>query len=108
PQTLGDIAVGDPACQPFDDGGLADTRFSYQDRVVLRTSGQDLDDAANLVIPADHRVELALAGLIGQISTVLLQGIERRLGVLRCDPPAATYLHQRFPNPIDRQAVGSE
>src|SRR5690606_40950396 len=55
PQTLGDIAVGDPACQPFDDGGLADTRFSYQDRVVLRTSGQDLDDAANLVIPADHR-----------------------------------------------------
>jgi len=48
--------------RPLDDGGLADAGFADQHRVVLAATLQHLDGAADLVVAADHRVELALAG----------------------------------------------
>jgi hypothetical protein len=45
--------------RPFDDGGLAHARLADQHRVVLGAALQDLDGAADLVVAADHRVELA-------------------------------------------------
>ena len=50
---------------------------------------EDLDDAADLVVAADDRVELAGAGLGGQVAAVLLEGRVRALGVRRRDPLAA-------------------
>jgi len=45
--------------ETFDDGGLADTRFAGEDRVVLPAAREDIDDLANLEIAADDSVELA-------------------------------------------------
>ena len=61
-QRLGDVARDDAAGEPLDDGGLADARVADEDRVVLRPPRQDLHDAADLLVAADDRVELARAG----------------------------------------------
>ena len=55
--------------------GLAD-----EHGVVLGAAAEDLDDAADLLVPADDRVELARAGVGGQVAAVLL---ERLVGGLR-------------------------
>ncbi len=49
--------------EALDDRGLADAGLADQHRVVLRAAAEDLDDAADLVVAADDRVELALLGL---------------------------------------------
>ena len=58
-QTLGHVALDDAAREPFDDRGLADTGLADEHRVVLRAARQHLDDAADLFVAADDRVDLA-------------------------------------------------
>jgi hypothetical protein len=64
--------------------GLAD-----QHRVVLGPALQHLDGAADLVVAADHRVELAGAGALGQVEGVLLQRLALALGLGAVDLLAA-------------------
>ena len=61
------FAVDDALRQAFDNGGLAHTGFADQHRVVLGAALQHLDGAADLVVAADHRVELALTRAFGQV-----------------------------------------
>ena len=75
------FAIDDALGQPLDDGGLADAGCADQHRVVLGAALQHLDGAANFVIPADHRVELAEFGPLGEIDGVLLQRLAVLLGV---------------------------
>ncbi len=79
-QRRGDIAVGDALGQPFDDGGLADARFADQGRVVLGAARQDLDDALDLGLAPDDRVQLAFFGQGGQVGCQLVH--QRGLGFL--------------------------
>ncbi len=58
---LGHLARDDALRQPLGDGGLADARLADQHRVVLLAAREDLDDALDLLLAADDRVELALA-----------------------------------------------
>ena len=81
-QALGHVALDDPLGQALDDGRLAHAGLADEDRVVLGPPGQHLDDPADLLVPADDRVELALAGQLGQVPAVLLEGLEGLLGVL--------------------------
>ena len=69
-QAFGHVAVQDSDREPLGDGGLSDARLADQDRIVFRAPRQNLDGAANFLIPADHRVELALGGGIGKIASV--------------------------------------
>ena len=85
-ERVGDVAVDDPLGEPLDDGGLADAGLTDEHGVVLRAPGQHLDDAADLVVAADDRVDLALVGAGGEVDGVLLERLERRLGVRRGDP----------------------
>ena len=81
-ERLGHLAVDDPLGDALDDRGLADAGLADQHRVVLRAPGEDLDRLLDLVGPADHRVELALAGQLGQVAAVLVE----RLGRARRSP----------------------
>ena len=72
---LGHFVVDDALRQAFDDGGLADAGFADQHGIVLGAALQDLDGAADLVVATDHRIELALAGTLGQVHRVLGQGL---------------------------------
>ena len=74
--------------------GLAD-----EHRVVLGAARQHLDGAADLLVAADDRVELALAGQLGEVARVLLERLVLALGfssVTRCVPrTSVSALQQR-------------
>ena len=59
---LGHVALDDAPGQALDDGGLADAGLADEHRVVLGAPRQHLDDAADLLVAADDRVELAVRG----------------------------------------------
>ncbi len=80
-QAIRHLAIDDALGQPFDDGGLADTGLADQHRVVLGAPLQDLNGAADLVVTADHRIELALLGALGHVDGVLVQRLTRLLGI---------------------------
>ncbi len=58
-QPFGNVAAHDALRQALDDRGLADAGLADQHRVVLGAARQHLDDAANLLVASDHRIELA-------------------------------------------------
>ncbi len=66
---IGDDALG----EPFDDGRLADARVADEHGVVLGPPGQDLHGLLDLLGPADHGVEPARAGLLGEVAAVLVE-----------------------------------
>ena len=84
-EVLGHVAVDDPVCDTLGDGGLADTRLSHEDRVVLGTPREDLQHAADLLVTADHRIEFARTGLFVEVDGILAQRIDLLLGGLRID-----------------------
>ena len=67
------VVVDDLLGEALDDGRLAHAGLADQDRVVLRAAGEDLDDPLDLGLAADHRVELALAGELGQVARELVE-----------------------------------
>jgi hypothetical protein len=52
------FAVGDLLREAFDDGGLADAGLADEHRIVLGAAAEDLDDALDLEVAADQRIEL--------------------------------------------------
>ena len=68
---------------------------------------QHLDDAADLLVAADDRVELALAGVLGEVAAVPLERLVLLLGVLARDAVAAAHLLQRVEHGVvaDAQAA---
>jgi len=68
---VGDVAVGDAERESFDNGSLADAGLADQDGVVLGSAGKDLDGAADLLVAADDRIELAVARRLRQVARIL-------------------------------------
>ena len=58
-QPLGDVAGHDALGQALHDGGLAHAGLADEHGVVLGAARQHLDHAPDLLVAADHRVELA-------------------------------------------------
>ena len=72
-QGIGHLAVDDPLRQTLNDGRLAHAGLADEHGVVLGASLQYLDGAADLLVPADNRIQLPLHGLAGQVHGVLVQ-----------------------------------
>src|SRR5450759_3271661 len=72
-ERLGHLALDDVLGQALDDGGLADAGLADQDRVVLGAPGQHLHDPFDLRAATDDRVELALAGILGEVASELVE-----------------------------------
>ena len=95
-EPFGHVAADDALRQAFDDGGLADAGFADQHRVVLGAARQHLDDAADFLVAADHRIELALAGQLGEVAAVLLERLVLVLGIRIGHALVAANAGQRF------------
>ena len=80
-QRFGDVASDDSLREAFDDGGLTDAGLTDQNRVVLGSTRQHLDHAANFAIATNHGIQLALACNLSQVASVLLEGLEGTFGV---------------------------
>ena len=90
-QALRHVALDDAMRQALDDGGLADARLADQHRIVLGAARQHLDGAPDLLVAADHRIELALGRGLGEVAGVALQRVVGLLGAgasRRCGPCA--------------------
>ena len=81
-QTGRHITCDDALRESLDDSRLARARLTDKHRVVLGAAGKHLDGAADFLGTADHRVEFALARLLGEVLPVLLQGLELGLFLL--------------------------
>ena len=100
-ERLRHVAADDALGQTLGDGRLADARLADQDRVVLGAAGQDLDDAADLLVAADDRIELARPSLGREVAAVLLEGLVRgfrvRAGYALGSADAGQSPQDRFP-----------
>ena len=94
-QTLGHVAFDDAPRESLGDGGLAHARLADEHRVVLRAARQHLDDAPDLVVAADDRVELALPRVLGEVAAEALERLVLLFGVLARDAVAAADFLQR-------------
>ena len=74
-QRLGHVTGRDLEGKAFDHRGFADARLAGEDRIVLPPPRQDIDHLADLAIAAEHRIDLAGFGPLGEIDGEL---IERR------------------------------
>src|SRR5262245_7209337 len=84
-EQLRHLAVGDPLSKPLDDGGLPDAGLADQHRVVLLTARKDLHDPLDLGLATDDRIQLPLAGLLGEVAAELIEQLRRlRLFAGRC------------------------
>ncbi len=72
-QVLGGVSVGNGNGQPLHHGGLAHARLPDQGGVVLGPPGQYLNQALQLLLPADHRIQPALPRHAGQVPGALVQ-----------------------------------
>src|SRR5439155_14085363 len=57
-QRLGHVALHDAVRETLRDGGLADAGLADERGVVLRPAAEDLDDALDLLLASDDRIEL--------------------------------------------------
>jgi hypothetical protein len=87
-ERLGHLAGDDALRQAFDDGGLAHAGLADQHGVVLGAALQHLDGAADFLVAADDRVELAQAGALGQVRWCISSGLRAGLRRRRCSRPA--------------------
>ena len=99
------VAADDAAGQSFDDGGLADAGLADEDRVVLRAARQHLNDAADLLVAADDRIELALARELGEVAAVALERLIRAFRVLVRDALRSADARERLQDLVARDAA---
>ncbi len=95
-QALRHVAIDDAQRQALDDGGLADAGLADQHGIVLGSPRQHLNGAADLLVAADHRVELAVTRSLGQVAGIFLQ---RVIGVLGRGAVGGATLAQAFRSP---------
>ena len=90
-EALGHVAAHDALGEALDDGGLAHAGLADEHGVVLGAPAEHLDDATDLLVAADDRVELALARRRREVLAVLLEGLVGGLRVGRGDALAAAH-----------------
>ena len=79
-----------------------------QHRVVLGAAREDLDDAADLLVAADDRVELALLGERGEVASVLLERLVGAFGRGARHALTAPHGRRRLQDLVVREAGRAE
>ena len=99
--SFGDDLLG----EALDDRGLADAGLADEHRVVLRAAGEHLHQALDLAVAADHRVELVLAGELGEVAAELVE--HGRAGGCLLGPGCRRPSRRRSRGPGSRRGAGS-
>ena len=103
-EAFGHVAVDDALREAFDDRRLADARLADEHGIVLRAAREHLDDAADLLVAADDRIELALARGVGEVARVALERLVLILGILVGDAVRAAHRLERLEQRVVRRA----
>ena len=98
------VAIDDAQGKAFHDRRLADAGLADQHRIVLGAARQHLDGAADLLVAANNRIELAVASSVGQVTSVLLQRLILVLGAGRVGRAAFAQIIDRRVERLRRDA----
>ena len=90
------FAVDDTLRQSFDDCRFTHPGFTNQHRVVFSTALKYLDGTTDLFITADHRVQFALFGTLGQIDGKFFQCLTLVFGTLIVHAFTSAHLFNRL------------
>ena len=107
-QSLGHVARDDALGEALGDRRLADARLADQDGIVLRPAREHLDRAPDLLVAADHGVELSRLGGGGEVAAELRQRLVGALGILRRHPLAAAHVLERAEQLLTRDELERE
>ena len=107
-QNFRNVARDDALGEAFDDGRLADAGLANQHRIVLRAPRKHLYQAADFFVAADHGVELAAPGLLGQVASITLQRLVFRLRILVSHFLRPADGSQRFQNGVIGRAMAGK
>ena len=77
-QAFRDVVFNDSQSKPFRNSRLSNAGFANENRVVLRSSGKNLNRSTDFRVSTDNRVQLALSGEFNQIHAVLFEGFKGR------------------------------
>ena len=94
-ERFGNIVVGDGLSEAFDDGCLADAGLAHQHGVVLGSAAEDLHHALGFAAAADDRVELLVAGKLGEVATKLVEHERAGSGIAAAAPRGCAWLVAR-------------
>ena len=104
----GHVAGDDALREPLGDRRLADAGLADQHRVVLRAAREHLDRAPDLLVAADHRVELARLGGAVRSRPYFVERLVGALGILRRHALAAAHVLQRAEQRLARHELERE
>eukprot|EP00162_Nutomonas_longa_P014438 comp21969_c1_seq1/m.50248 comp21969_c1_seq1/g.50248 ORF comp21969_c1_seq1/g.50248 comp21969_c1_seq1/m.50248 type:complete len:357 (+) comp21969_c1_seq1:723-1793(+) len=90
-ERLWDVLAHNALRKPFDDGSLADTGLADEHWVVLCAACKHLDHTADLLVAANHGIELALACTLHEICAVLFERLIVCISGLAVDLFAAAH-----------------
>ena len=90
-----DVAADDALRESLDDRGLAHAGIADEHRIVLRSAREHLDDAPNLFVASDHRVEFAALRFQRKVATVTLERFVGSLGIFRRHALIAAHFAKR-------------
>mmetsp|Transcript_3709 Transcript_3709/g.10722 ORF Transcript_3709/g.10722 Transcript_3709/m.10722 type:complete len:212 (-) Transcript_3709:1075-1710(-) len=76
------ITSDDPLRKALSHGRFTNARLADQYGVVLCATGKDLDCPADLIVPADHGVQLPVLGGLCEVPCILAEGLVLALRVL--------------------------
>ena len=71
-EDIRDVVVGDSYGQGFGDGGFTDAGFAEQNRIILGSSTENLNNPFDLFQSSDHRIELSLLGFGGEVKAIFV------------------------------------
>mmetsp|Transcript_31284 Transcript_31284/g.91611 ORF Transcript_31284/g.91611 Transcript_31284/m.91611 type:complete len:270 (-) Transcript_31284:780-1589(-) len=72
---VGNITIEHTLGNAFGNSRLAHARIANENRVVFRSSRQNLNGAADLIVTPNHRIQLALPSTFREVNAILVQGI---------------------------------
>ena len=107
-QTLRHVAGDDAHGESLRDRGLANAWLADQHRIVFRAPREDLDDSTNLVVSANHRIDLASLGRGRQVAGVLLKCVVEVFGVGIGHALATTDVLETFQERILRHVLAAQ
>ena len=99
------VAADDAPGQALGDGRLAHAGFADEHGIIFRAAREHLHHAADFLVAADDRINLALLRERGEVATVFFQRLEFRLGILVGDALIAAQFGEGFQDGIALQAV---
>ncbi len=105
-EQVGDVSFGDSQSKPFDHGGFTDAGVADTDRVVLSTTGEDVDHLADLFVPSEDRVDISVGRFLVKSSQKRAMAEPAAPGAPLAAPPGAP--GAKAPSPLSATERSSE